>query len=1645
MVETKLQEIRRRLLDLTRRNRLLNHTGAGQGTLQIVDELPAQVYGVLVDDGRAMQFLSREEAPQPVPEPPPQAVAPQPPREPLTNEVAPPGRDVRTSDDHAEAEAEAEPPPHDLPLAPVAASAAAERHKDKNLQTLLTGEKLQTRLVFLAREAASALQEQGYNVLYLTLGVVEWREVGAEAVTSRAPLVFVPVELKRKTVNTRYSVQLFEDDVLTNPCLAELCQNQFGFELPVLHPEEGEIDAYFQRVTKAIEAVDGWRFHPEIHLGLFSFSKLLMYRDLDPQSWPDPARLTAHPLVCQLTGWTPDGAAEEQPPEAAATVPDPSTLDDAVKPADCFQVVDADSSQQAAILAAKHGVSMVIDGPPGTGKSQTITNIIGECLADGRTVLFVSEKAAALEVVKRRLEGVGLGDFVLELHSRKTSKKSVMQELQRTLDREPDPGTASEQTAAAELEVARGSLNAYRRELHEPLGALEISPFAAMSRAIALAAEPDVACDIPDVVAWTQRQLTDAEERVATLDRRLARVGNPAAHPWRGAGLKSVGISQQQRIRKACDALLQAIPPAIQAFAQLSPRLGLPPATNVRNAADQHATAEALLAMPVIAAAAVHDERWNQLDPALSQWIEQGKQRSALKSTWSRLARPDAETQDWTKLIERRRRHARSMLHFINPAWYADSKRLRSFLIDAKLPPLDGQLALLEALTQSNQLRRQIEQGTVRWADQLGPAYHGIETDWAALDHYARSAVALRQLIVGGKLTPSAALQIAPSENRADLAADLRRAQDAKKNLESAWQEWLAAIAGDATQFLGLEWPDAELSDVAERLAPLPSRLESLGEWVDFHQLALDLSDGPLASFAAWLLGDEGTAARGRAATAFRRHFYRLWTEAAFAERPSLRGFRGQDHESLIARFRDLDRRWIQLTRHRLAARLATRRPQQQAAHRQSKLGLLQAEFRKKARHMPLRKVLAAAGEVVQSIKPCFMMSPLSVAQYLAPGGLEFDVVVFDEASQVEPADAYGAVARGRQLLLVGDERQLPPTDFFARAERDNPDDPAAADEFRPADLESILSLGIVRLPHRCGLRWHYRSRHSSLIEFSNQKFYDGALRVFPSPHTDCSQMGLGFRFIDAAVYNRGTGRYNAVEARAVARAVIQHAIDHPELSLGVGTLNQPQQKAIEDEIEHLRRTETDERVEAFIAAHAAKEPFFVKNLENIQGDERDVIFLSVGFGKDANGKMTLNFGALNDEGGWRRLNVLVTRARQRCLVFSSIRYDEINLATSQSRGVAMLKEYLYAAEHGRLKDQPRPGADHDSEFEASVCRALRDRGWEVHPQVGCAGFAIDLAVVDPRAPGRYLLGIECDGATYHSSATARDRDRLRQAVLEGLGWQIHRVWSTDWFQRPIAVLETLLKRLDALKEQTFDAAPAAPSPEPVEDHPTVTATENPPEPGHADQPAPPKGHDHPDADHPAHLPPGVIPYVHRRDAAPLGTTETLLHLSAEALADVVAEIVRVEGPIHDEEAMRVLADVYQARVSPRTREKYDQALAHALEAATVARRDDFLWPPDARDANVRHRGDGCPVTKPELIAPEEFDAALRLALRTQFGLQADAAIDSTARLMGFARAGAKLKAALDDALARLRHRGEVQLDAAHYVTLSRKPTSAPA
>src|ERR1035437_115304 len=527
----------------------------------------------------------------------------------------------------------------------------------------------------------------------------------------------------------------------------------------------------------------------------------------------------------------------------------------------------------------------------------------------------------------------------------------------------------------------------------------------------------------------------------------------------------------------------------------------------------------------------------------------------------------------------------------------------------------------------------------------------------------------------------------------------------------------------------------------------------------------------------------------------FERSFRRDLFFATIESESSLREFFGREQNERIDRFRDVDEKIAALTRSIIRARLAAGIPRDQVKDDipKAEIGLLRRELAKKTRHIPVRQLLGRIPNLLPRLKPCVLMSPLSVAQYLEPSHEHFDVVIFDEASQIPVWDAIGAIARGKQLIVVGDPKQLPPTNFFNSSGDD--EDDLTPEEHK--DLESILDELMTNGLRHKRLQWHYRSRHEGLIAFSNRQYSENELLTFPSP--DSGLGGVRFKHLPEARYDKGKSRTNRGEAKALVDELIAglRQTDGPHRSYGIVTFSLTQQQLVENLLDEERRKYPELEVHFGDAPPVEGEPVFVKNLESVQGDERDVIFFSICYGADETGRVAMNFGPLNRDGGERRLNVATTRAKHEVLVFSGLRADQIDLTRTRARGVRDLKYFLDYAERGpsalAAATSSAANGDPDSEFERMVADRLRTAGYEVHHQVGCSGYRIDLGILDPKTPGRSQLGLECDGATYHRAATARDRDKLRQLILEGLGWTLYRVWSTDWWHDSEAETQKLL------------------------------------------------------------------------------------------------------------------------------------------------------------------------------------------------------------------------------------------------------------
>jgi very-short-patch-repair endonuclease len=679
-----------------------------------------------------------------------------------------------------------------------------------------------------------------------------------------------------------------------------------------------------------------------------------------------------------------------------------------------------------------------------------------------------------------------------------------------------------------------------------------------------------------------------------------------------------------------------------------------------------------------------------------------------------------------------------------------------------------------------------------------GRDFHGANTDLELFQRTIAWFKALDTLHMPPKL-----IEWMCSDDIGERASLLRRMLSEAREPSEAW-----ASALDDLQSLGPindTWLYEEngFGSLSNRVSSLQTTLPELSNWAEYCRTVNQARLCGLSEFVE--LYEANTFSPNESRLLFELLFWEEIANQFVAANPSLSGFSRRTHEQIRSTFADLDHRVLNLNQQLVAAQALSRKPPigngtgRVSAY--TELSLIRHETEKSRRHCRLRTLMKRAGRATQCLKPCFMMSPLAVAQFLPPGAVQFDLVVMDEASQVKPEDALGALARARRVVIVGDPKQLPPTTFFERLDRDEIDE---SDELVLDESESILEVAAKAFPRLRRLKWHYRSLHHSLIEFSNRRFYDGDLLIFPSVSSQSGKLGVRFHFVEDGLVKSGK---NEKEAEVLASAIIEHALNHPDDSLGVGTFNMKQRDLILDLLE--RRCEEDAQFQRAVSRISdGINGLFIKNLENLQGDERDVIFISYTYGKDPkSGKLMQRFGPITLETGWRRLNVLVTRARKRVEVFSSIRPSEI-LADGKSRGVVAMKDYLSYAESGDIPErviieERAP----ESPFEEAVAGAIADMGFRVIPQVGVAGYRIDLGVLRPGSEDEFILGIECDGATYHSAKSVRDRDRLREEVIISRGWNIHRVWSTDWFLNQPAEEERLRQVINALLGSQNDAS----------------------------------------------------------------------------------------------------------------------------------------------------------------------------------------------------------------------------------------------
>ncbi len=1440
-----LEEARRGLLDLSTRNRLLAlpAPGRSRGVLLLDDEDADFILSQL-KAGKPFGFEAVEAAPA---------------------EAKPKKRAPRRA---AEG------------VATAGATGREEWQRDERLRVRLPPADLAKKLRDIIADARIAREESGVPSLFLALGGLAWRDPGTPETERLAPLVLIPATIEREGVSNLFRLRASAEEVAENLSLREKL-GSMGVALPAFDADDYDPTRWAEAVAGVIGNREGWRVEADcVAVGLFSFAKFLMWRDLSPQANPG---LADHPLVRALVG------GEALPPQPAAFADD-ADVDEAIGVERLDHVVEVDGSQALATELARRGGHVVIQGPPGTGKSQSICNILAQAVLDGRSVLFVAEKLAALEVVQRRLTNLGLGAACLELHSEKQSKRAVLDELRATLAL-PMPPVPDRAPVVKRLGEMRGRLNRHAAAMRGAVAASGLPLHRVVGGLVALRqrgmAAPDFSLPAPEA-----EQLQAWRDAARELAARAAEGG--AASVWRGVTMPLDAT--------AAERLLARLPGWIRA---LSAARGTP------------AEAEAAIARAAAVAAALGEP------PPDDAGYQGGATRlAALRADLALLAAPDPRLRPdaWrhSGLEEARATLAQpgGMFGFLSASRRAAQAVFAEVAVDAgaePLPVLDAALALRAAAAR---------------LDAAGP--------WAR--------IAMGEGWRGG-FTPAPAMPMAP----------LRAALAATRELR------------EATGFAG----EAPFQALAETLTRWAGEPEALQPWLAWHratQAAPELA--PLAALLA-----EGRIQPEAAPEACEYAVLEALLRAATRDNPALAAFDGTGMDRVVEDFRAADAARVALTRaeaaHAHAIRLKRVRDGEVAG-----LTVLRGEMEKRRGHLPVRELLVRAAPAIQAAKPIFMMSPLSVAQFLAPPhglqpGLTFDLLVMDEASQIEPVDALGAIARCRQMVVVGDDKQMPPTRFFQRMLTDDEGPGEAEGETVGArEVESILGLANARGVPNAMLRWHYRSRHESLIATSNQEFYGNRLLVLPSPRPRSPALGLSLVRVEGRFDSGGTGT-NAAEAAAVAEAVMTHARQTPGDTLGVAAFSVKQRDAIIDAVEKLRRESP--ATEAFFTAHPG-EPFFVKNLENVQGDERDSMLISVGYGRDRTGKLAMRFGPLSAEGGERRLNVLITRAKKRCIVFSGIGAEEIDLERASGRGVAALKTFLaFAADAGAALRAT--GAASDSPLGAAIARVVGEAGKRPVQRVGLSGLFLDVAAAGEAG---FELGVETDGADWAALRCARDRDRGRQGALSGMGWKLARSWSLDWLNRPAQAQARLRAALGAPMEAS--AAIAAPA-----------------ETGLAQ------------------------PYVEADFEVPRGTA--IPDMPFAGLAELLARIIAIEAPVHGDAVMeraRILWGASALTAADRAALQQALRLAGQLHGAREAA---GFWSsedspaPIARDrraaAALLRRPPMLPTTEVEAAAlalqeaaPAATEAELAMGLSRMLGLDPSAAIALEARVAAMVGAG---------------------------------------
>jgi hypothetical protein len=1475
---------------------------------------------------------------------------------------------------------------------------------NKHLRSIFSDADLKSILVNLYRTAKTNLEENGANTLYLALGILRWYESPLSCKPRYAPLVMLPVDIIRKS-NYGYVIHLRDEDPQINITLLEFLKHNFNLVISGLDPlpnDEHGIDVRktFAIIRHAIMEQPHWDVLESVFLGIFSFTQFVMWNDIRNRL----SDLKRNKIVCSLLDGKLSWESESM------------QIGDSVPEDDTFLPLPADASQLFAICAAMDGESFVLDGPPGTGKSQTITTMIANAIAQGRTVLFVAEKRAALSVVRERLDKLGLTPFCLELHSNKSSKRYVLDQLKTATDITRNIPSSEYQKKAAQATILRENLNKYAVALHK-IRLSGISVFDMLNRyEIYDKYISDIELSQEFVRSVRSESLIDFE---LVLERLLAAgkaLGHPHGHPLRYIGVTHYSQLLKTELPKTLKTCKDALTTLISCYKALCQNIGYDYPSTIDEWTRVANIASSLYCWHELPRSWAKEQDIITLVQKVRELICHAKKAESIKTELMKRWMPSFLEQDGNELANRYK--------VISEKWFL-SKAIGLHKIRRHLAIYSKNGINRETLLTDIQTLAQYRDEDHQCADFITMLRDGLEffyknkeyPDWEEIDHACFSALQysedLKELFGNDEL-------------RIQYAA-LKETNEITRKALNTWQAYLDnfkqldELISVRSEFVQ---KDTLISSQVTMCNEIDENLDKLKEWMTFYGIALEAQNIGLKNVVS---AYETGLAHDAVLPCFYRSIYKSMVQDIVENDDILNSFSGVVFNENISQFKRIDEELLATTRKEIYYRLAAKIPDfsKEAAH-SSELGILQRAIGSGGRGISIRRLFEQIPHLLPRLCPCMLMSPISAAQYLDPKCTPFNIVIFDEASQLPTCKAVGVLARGENAIIVGDQNQMPPTSFFT-----SNDD--FMDNQQDEDLESILRDCLALNMPRTHLQWHYRSRHESLIAFSNRQFYESRLLTFPSINDRESKV----KFIPVHGYfDSGKTRQNRAEAKAIIEEIIRRFND-PELnkySIGVVTFNIQQQTLVQDMLDE--KCALNPELKNWID-HAGEygEELWIKNLETVQGDERDVILFSIAFGPGENGaRPSMNFGPLNRDGGWRRLNVAVSRARYEMIIFSSLQPEMIDLSrtSANAKGVKALKAFLEYAKNGLLSvDEYSTNQYVEQErsngIAESICQALNAADYCTAKSIGKSEYRIDVGVIDPQRPDCYMLGILLDGKSYGHAKTVRDREIEQISVLEGLGWKLYRIWSMDWWDNKQKEIEKLLAYLEDSKKKSTGLIPSQPiverkATEAVETLQTVVAS------------------DYKELE-PIIVKPHTIarPYVLTKLLFRKITADDYINNTWEN-RQRFESVIAIEAPISESLLIHRVLQSYGIARAGRRIQAWSRVILNTVTCqVTKQGNQTFYWRTDQEPAMyIGYRvsiGDGDSRRAAIDVPEEEVANAACEVLEEQIGLPKEDLIKETAKKFGYQRNGPMVAEVMKNGIEYARISGRIRFDDSGYAS----------